>query len=562
MQSKSLVVTALGGLYELGKNMWLFEARDNDEREYVVVDAGVLYPGTESPGVDYILPDFKFLLDKVDKLKALVLTSVHDSHFAGAVHFINRTGVKKVVGSKIALAMLKLSLTEAQVKAIEWQEFNSRESLQLGVITVTPLQITSCAAYSHALVVEYAGSRVFYSGTYKLDQTPSDGHKTDLAGITAYCADNNTQIDLYIGDSINSEKDGYSKSDYDLIPKFRDIFNKHKARVIVNTYNSNTLRIRNLVTLAEETGRKVAFLNRTARDIFTAAKDIGYIQCQDDTVISIRDIANYPDEKILVIVTAPEWDALKELIEIAYDRSPLIQIKKGDVIVNSGDLPPGTVRVMAQISDEFFLKEAVVIGGRDSGANADNHALSEEIKFMFNLVRPKYFIPGFGETRQLVRHAKHAVEVGFDPGSIFIIENGDRIQIKSGNAAIIDQIDTGNILFSDSKDFQVDNKIIKEREALARDGVVLVAFSLNKQRKVVSGPVFSAKACTFSNNKEWRAFCLLNTQDIIDSIALLTEDQPKSTVEDYQNLVKEHMNRIIKTQIGKKPSVIVLANEV
>jgi ribonuclease J len=217
---------------------------------------------------------------------------------------------------------------------------------------------------------------------------------------------------------------------------------------------------------------------------------------------------------------------------------------------------------MAQISDALYLKKVNIIGGRNANVHVESHAMTEELKFMFNLLRPKYFIPMVGETRQLMRHAKLAVDTGFDPGSIFILDNGDQIELNNGSLQVMGQINTGEILFSDSQDFQVDQKIVKERDSLAQDGVVSVAFTLNKKKQVVSGPVFSAKACTFSNNKEWRAFCLMNTPDLIDEVENLAIENPKAKLEDFQDLIREKMNHLIKTQIGKKPSVVVLANQV
>jgi ribonuclease J len=217
---------------------------------------------------------------------------------------------------------------------------------------------------------------------------------------------------------------------------------------------------------------------------------------------------------------------------------------------------------MAQISDQLFLKEAEIIGGKNANVHVESHALTEEMKLLFNLVRPQYFIPGLGETRLLVRHAKLAVDTGFDPGAIYILDNGDQIDINANGVEVLGHIQTGEILFNNSQDFHVDTKIIKERESLAIEGIVTVSFSLNKKNKVIAGPVFSAKACTFSNNKEWRVFCLMNSQDIIDAVETLSEDNPRASIEDFQNVVREHMNRIIKTQIGKKPSVIVLATQI
>ncbi|MDD9897682.1 MAG: ribonuclease J, partial [Candidatus Melainabacteria bacterium] len=417
---------------------------------------------------------------------------------------------------------------------------------------------------SYCLIVEANDSSLFYSGSWKLDQCPSDGFKTDLAGISTYCAgaqEAGKPVDLMISDSAAAEKEGYSGSELELSKKLSKLIGSKKSRILINTYNSNTVRLHNLFKIAEQCGKKVALLNKEAREAYSAAVNAGYIQEQSH-LISVKEIDNHPDDQLLIISTAPEGDALKELERIAYDKSLEIQIKEGDCIINSADLPPGTVRIMAQISDEFYLKKAEIIGGRNAGVTVDSHALTEEMKFLFNLVRPKYFVPGLGESRLLVQHAKLAVDAGHDPGSIFIIDNGDTIQLSGGGFEIAGQSNTDEVLYTDSQDFHLDTKVIKERDALAKEGVVTLSFAINKKNKVVAGPSFSAKACTFSNNKEWRAFCLMNSPDLIDEIEQVAEEIKNPGIEDFQDAAREHLSRIIKTQIGKKPSVIVLASQI
>ncbi len=562
----SLTITALGGFHETGKNMFLLESkRPGKETDYLILDAGVHYPGNEAPGVDYTLAEYQHLINKTKQIKALVLTSVHEYNAGGAYHIINKCDIRKVIGSKLALAQCKQKLSEDTVNKIEWQEFQSREMITVDSFKIIPFRITSSSSESYAVAIESGKSKFFYSGTYKLDQTPTDGLKTDIVGISKYsseCREKGEDIDLMISDSSNVELEGYSKSELELMRTLKKLISSRASRIIINTYNSNTIRLQNLFTIAESLGKKVALLNKSSRESCLAARACGCLNYKDSTLISIKEIDNFKDEELLIIATAPEGDALHELEEIAYDRSLEMQLKTGDLVINSADLPPGTVRVMAQISDQFFLKGVDIIGGRNANVHVESHALTEEMKLLFNIVRPQYFIPGLGETRLLVRHAKLAVDTGFDPGAIYILDNGDQVDINANGVEVIGHIETGDILFNNSQDFHVDTKIVKERESLAVEGIVTVSFSISKKNKVVSGPVFSAKACTFSNNKEWRAFCLMNSQDIIDAIEKLGEENPKANVDEFQNLVREHMNRIIKTQIGKKPSVIVLATQI
>jgi len=567
MSDAALKITALGGLHEIGKNLYLLESIDKaDKSEFILLDAGIIYPGYEYPGVDFVLPDTKSLKDK--QIDALVLTSVHEGHSGGAHHMIKNYNIPKVIGSKLAIEQVKARLEDELISKVEWQDFTTREAQQIGSFTISPFKITSSSAESYAVGIEAQKTKLFYTGTYKIDQTPSDGVTTDLAGITQYTingAKEEPSVDLLLANSAGVEGEGYTMSELDVIPKLRSICTSYQSRVIINTYSSNTVRIRNIFNLADECNRKIALLGKEVKESYQAAIASGYLSHPKDLIVSIRDIDKLQDQEVLVLCSAPEGDAIREIEALAYDRNLELQLKEGDVLVNSADLPPGTVRVMAQISDQCFLKNVTIIGGPKSGTHAQTHAMTEEMKYLYNLIRPKFSIPAFGETRQLVRHAKLATETGFDPSAIFILDNGDTVKMSNHGEFDIEvsgSIETGDINFNHKQDFHVDDKIIKERESLSQDGVVMVSFSLNKKKKVVSGPVFSARACTFSGNKEWKAFCLVNTPDLVDALDQVTADDPGAELEDYQKTTRDFMSKIIRQQIGKKPSVIVFANEV
>ena len=563
--SKALKITALGGLHEIGRNMFVFETLNKDDKEeMVLVDAGVIFPGHDAPGIDYKMADYNYLIKKSDKIKAIFLTSVDDFHIGGAHHVIEKLNIERIYGSVLACELMKVKLGEKIAAKKTWHNYSSREIINEGCFEIKPLFMTSCSHANYSLYIKANGNKVFYSGSFKIDQTPIDGHKTDVVGITEIgceAAEEGDLIDLYLGDSANVEKEGYSRSEAALVNKFEDILNNSAGRVIFNTYTENTIRIQNLLRVADRLSRKVILLNKETKDIVEALINAGILDPKRK-FYNLQDINELQDSEILVLSSASEGEATKILEALAFDNHPHFVIKEGDTIVNSGDLPPGTVRVMAQISDALYLKKAHIIGGRNANVHVESHAMTEELKFMFNLLRPKFFIPMVGETRHLVRHAKLAVDTGFDPGAIFILDNGDQIELKDGDLQVSGQIPTGEILFSDSQDFQVDTKIVKERDALAQDGIVTVSFSLNKKKDLVSGPIFSAKACTFSNNKEWRAFCLMNTQEIVHEVETLSEENPKANIEEFQDLVREKMSHLIKTQIGKKPSVVVLANQI
>jgi|GEM_PF-2525175 len=575
-----LRLAALGGLNEIGRNMWLYIASEKphaipteDEpkpaedksAEYLIVDAGNSYPGHDAPGVDYIVPECKFLEKK--QVQALVLTSVHEAHSGGAHHLIKKYNIKRVVGSRLAIEQVKPRVDNAS--EITWQYFSSREPINIGKFTITPFHMTSSSLESYAVVVQAGSNTALYSGSYKIDQTRMDNNKTDIPGLLAYSASTleaDSQeagpIDLYLGCSAAVENDGYTPSELEVYQRCRSILKSEEGRVIINTYSSNSVRLLLLLQAAQETKRLVAFHGQEIKEAYEAIIAAGLYEDEAKNIISIKDINNHDDSKILIITSAPEGHALRELETIAYAKSLEMELKEGDLVVNSADAPPGTIRIMAQIADQLFLKKVKLIGGRNAGVHSPTHAFAEEMKFMFNLTRSKYFSPVIGEARQLARHAKLAVDTGFDPAAIVMIENGDLIEIYNREVRVVGKLETGEILVNHRQDFHLDDKIIKERETIALEGVVTVSFSINKKKRLVSGPVFTARACTFSTNKEWKVFCLLNTPEIINTIDTLTKNNAKADLENYQQVVREYMNKVIKQQIGKKPVVVVFATEV
>lgn len=568
--SRTLRILALGGLHELGKNMFVFESYDEknpEKSEYLIIDAGLRHFGHDNPGIDYAIADFKYLKDRKSQIKALVLSSANYRHCGGAHQIICSLEIKTVYGSATAIELVKIELDSETNQKIQWLKLESRLDIDLSPFIIKPFFITSSSADNFALLIEAHKKKVFYSGSFKMDQTPLYGEKSDLAGMLAAMppkVELGKAIDLYIGCSTNVETQGYSLSELDLVGNFKKILSQNSSkRILINTYDSNFIRLQNFLNLALEFNRKVALVHRNIRKTINAGKRSGVLSFPEDLIINISEIANYEDSNLLILTGEPEDLALESLEQIAFGRSVEFRLKEGDVVINSADLPAGTVRMMAQISDQCFLKGVQIFGGKNAGVHVESYALTEELKFMFNVVRPKYFIPALGETRQLVKHAKLAVETGFDPGSILILDNGDLVELTdTGIVKVVEQIPYEEVLYSALDHYELEDHIIKARDVISREGIVIISFAINKNKKIISGPVFSAKACTFSKNKEWRAFCMFNTQPIVEAVENLYTGKPAASLEECEATIKNLMDKVIKQHIGKRPELIVVANQV
>lgn len=281
-KDRVLRLYVLGGLHELGKNMYVFEsydAEDASKSEYIIVDAGLKYFGHEEPGIDYAMADYRFLNERKSQIKALFLSSPHDRHAGAAHQVICNLEIENIYGSALTLEVIKPELDAKTVQKIKWHPLETRQEIDLDPFLVTSYYITSHTGANYAFLIEAFGKKVFYSGSFKIDQTPTDGNKTDVAGILSKLttkAEFAKVVDLYIGDSTNIETQGYSKSELDILPSFRNIFKANPDnRIIVNTYDSNVVRIKNLFALAKEFNRKLVLVHRNMRKIVAALTRIG-----------------------------------------------------------------------------------------------------------------------------------------------------------------------------------------------------------------------------------------------------------------------------------------------
>jgi ribonuclease J len=492
-------VVPVGGQGELGRSCWIFE----QENEIVIVDAGVGFvPHGVKGGVDLILPNIDYLLENKNKITGLVMSNPHEEYAGNLLDFINQLEIKQVYLPNVLSELYKTDFP-ADLKVTKLQ---SGEKYNIGSKFVfSAFQVSFSAVDSFAFLIEGANTRIFYTGAFKIDHTPPvEGNQIELSRLASSITEQG--VDLLISSSINVETPGYTNSESSVIKRLSEISSQVTSRMITLYAASNIHRLDALLKVAKKTNRKVCLVGKETNDWFRAAVGVGYLQNTQDLIIKLDQIKDFKPSEILIVIGSLEGDVLKPFIDLAYNRHPELSLLEGDTLIVSANPPLGTSRMLANAVDQLFIQGVSVIGGREAGVNVSGYASQEELKFMYNLARPKYFLPSHGETRQLVLHAELLGKCGLDPKKIIIVDNGTAIDFDAPNKVteIAGRIEASPVFFNKSMDSEMDQQSLDERRNLGQDGTLTVVMALNLQKGLFfGGPLLKTAGSSFNSNKHW-----------------------------------------------------------
>jgi ribonuclease J len=553
----TLRIAPIGGQGELGRSCWIFEVPD----EIVVIDAGIGFmPHGVKGGVDLILPNLDYLIDNKDKIKALVLSNPHEEYAGNLIDFINQLEIKEIYAPKILATLYKEQLPpELKFNNIAGnQKYKIGNSFQL-----TPLQVSFSTTDAYSFLIEAAGSRVLYTGAFKIDHTPPlAGTQFEVSRISSLVTERG--VDLLISNSNNVESLGYANSESSVKKRLNEILGSTKGRVIALTGCSNTQRYEVLLSAAQKNGRKVCLVGEETKNWYTAAKEAQYLKYPDDLFVSVAELNDDKEANILVVIGSLEGDALKPFLDLAHKRHPEFALKEGDTIVVSVNPPLGTSRLLANAVDQLFIQGVSVIGGREAGVHAVAYASQEELKFMYNLARPKYFLPSHGEARQLVLHAELLGGCGVDPKNILIVDNGTTIDLSAGRGVeLVGRIPANPVFFNKSLDSELNQQSIDERRNLGEDGTLTAVMALNFDKgQFVAGPTIKTLGSSFNKNKNWQEIEANMISDIRNAVdKALKNGQKEPGI--IRHLTHDVLSKRIREKFGmSKPVVSIVVQEV
>ena len=489
--SSSGRVVFLGGVGEVGRNMACLELDDR----VLVIDCGLSFPHSEMPGVDLVLPDFEYLRQDPDALEAIVLTHGHEDHIGAVPYLLREFGPWEeplpIFGTAFTLRLLAHKLEEHQVTdRADLRPVQAGGSASSGPFSMRFLQVTHSIPEGVAVAVDTPWGTVLHSGDFKLDQTPLDGKATDLQGLAEEAAKG---VHLFLSDSTNAEETGYIPSERTVGPVLRDIVADAPSLVVVACFASHIHRVQQAVDAARENGRLVAFVGRSMHTGTRIARDLEILGVPDADLIPIEDLDKHDRGRVMVISTGSQGEPLSALALMAAHENKWVKLQPDDTVVLSSSLIPGNEPAIHRVVDGLYRTGAEVYHLPSDPVHVSGHASSDELQFMLNLVRPRWFVPVHGERRHLSHHARLAREVGISPERILVCEDGDTVEL--GEECRVGERVPAGMTFVDGLGIgDVGEVVLRDRRKLADDGIVLVTVAIDAHHgQVVSGPDIVSK---------------------------------------------------------------------
>ena len=466
-------IIPLGGLGEVGKNMTVYEA----DGSIVIVDAGLAFPRDEHLGVDLVLPDFSYLVERAHMVRGVVLTHGHEDHVGSLPYLMRELHVPVVAATRLTLGLVKSKLDEhGLAREAELREVvPGDEPFELGPFRIQFVRMAHSIPDAAAVVLETPGGRVLHTGDYKLDHTPVDGQRTDV-GMLADVG--NRGVDLLLGDSTNAERAGFTRSERVVGEAFRQIFPSRTGKILVSSFASNVHRMQQAVDVGVSCGRKVAFVGRSMRKNANIARNLGYMDVPDEAILRPQELAELPPHQQLILCTGSQGEPMSAMTRIAYNDHPAVKVEAGDTVIISAKPIPGNELRVHDAINRLARSGAEVLHEDNAPVHVSGHGCAEELRTIIGLARPRAVMPVHGEFRMLAAHAQLAREGGVPEDKIIMAENGTVVELRDGEVRIVDHVHAG-ITFVDGLGVgDVHDVALRDRRRLAEDGVVIVVATL------------------------------------------------------------------------------------
>lgn len=468
-----LKIVPLGGLGEVGKNMTAYEFGG----DILIVDAGIMFPQNDMLGVDYIIPDFEYLFDKSERVRGIVITHGHEDHI-GAVHHVLERIPAPVFATPLTRGLIEGKLARnGMTSKADLRTVQAGETVQIGQFKVEFFHICHSIPDAVGLGITTGAGLVVHMSDFKFDHTPVDGWPTDYAKLAEF---SERGVDLLLSDSTNSERPGWTPSEQVIGPAFDQVFATAPGRIIVASFASLISRIQQVSDAAVKHGRKLAFAGTSMVENAKIARRLGYLKVPDATLVSLEQALNMPDEKVAIMCTGSQGEPSSIIGRLSTGSNRQFDIKPGDTVVLSSHPIPGNEETISRAINRLLRLGANMIYDSVAPIHVSGHASQEELKLLFNLVRPKHFMPIHGELRMLKRHAQLAVEVGIPEENVVVAENGQVVELTGGKLRLGERIPGGYVFVEGESIGDVDHDIMREREQLARSGIVIIDLSVNK----------------------------------------------------------------------------------
>lgn len=477
----------LGGLGEVGKNMFALEYGDS----ILVVDCGLMFPDDEMFGIDFVIPDISYLEERKDKICGIVITHGHEDHIGG-LPFIWPKIPAPLYGTKLTLGMVGNKLSEwAPGFKPDYREIRAGEKVEMGPFGVRFIAVCHSVPDGVGLAIETPVGTVVHTGDFKLDPTPIDGRLTDYA---AFSEEGRKGVLLLLSDSTNVERSGFTQSEHTLSSTIDRLFRLHRSkRIVISAFASNLHRVQQVVDAAARFNRKVVLVGRSMIKNVELARELGYLNADDKVMVDLEDIASVPRGSLVVMTTGSQGEPFSGLVLMSRGEHRAITLTDKDVVALFATPVPGNEKMVSNTINRLFSCGCEVVYEKEQALHVSGHAARDELRMMFNMVRPKFFVPVHGEYRHLVRHAELAREMGVGAKNAFVMQNGDVLNLEKDKASVKDRVQAGGVMVDGIALGEMQGSVLKERRELAEEGTIAVSLVLGADGALSSPPVFESR---------------------------------------------------------------------
>jgi ribonuclease J len=549
--AKRLKIIPLGGLEQIGMNITAFEYDDS----IVVVDCGLAFPEDDMYGIDLVIPDISYLLENQDRVKGFVFTHGHEDHIGALPYILKQLNIP-IYATKLTMGLIELKLEEhGLMKTTRRKVVHPGQTINLGQFRVEFIKTNHSIQDAVALAIYSPAGTVIHTGDFKVDYTPVFGDSIDLQRFAEI---GRKGVLALMCDSTNAERPGYTASERTVGKAFETIFSEHgNSRLIIATFASNVDRVQQIIDTAYKYGRKVVIEGRSMVNVISTAEQLGYISIPENTLVTLDQMRNYPDEQMVLITTGSQGESMAALSRMAASMHKKVQIKPGDTIVFSSNPIPGNEKSVSKVMNELYAKGADVIF---QDAHVSGHPCQEEIKLIYSLVKPAYAIPIHGEYRHRIAQEKVARMLGYDSEHILMLKSGDVLEIDGESAEVTGHVQNGGILVDGLGVGDVGNIVLRDRQHLAEDGIIIVVMTLgNVSGEILSGPDIVSRGFVYVRESEE---LMEEAQEVIEDAIRSAMSRKSSDWGRIKNAIRDDLSDFLWKRTKRSPMILPIIMEV
>lgn len=552
-KSSPLKIIPLGGLDGIGKNMTVFECGD----DMVLVDAGLMFPDDSQPGIDLVLPDYTYVLENEEKLRGIVVTHGHEDHTGSLPYLLQDLNNKvPIFSSKLTLGFIEGKLSEFRIRAPKFREVKGGSHVNLGGISLDFFSMTHSIPGALGVFIRTNQGTVMHTGDFKLDQTPIDGVTPDYAAISRFAKQG---IDLLLSDSTNATVPGFTKSEAEVGPNLLHAIKNAPGRVFVASFSSHIHRLQQICDAARKCGRKVVVTGRSMLTNTRVARELGYLNIDDVDIIDAFDIDNLPDDKIVVMCTGSQGEPLSALSRMANGEHKTLSIHEGDTVILSATPVPGNEKAVQQVVNSLAKLGCDVWDKNRALVHVSGHGSQEELKLLMAMAKPTYFMPVHGEAVHLRAHAQLARKMGLKDDHIFILDNGDTLEMRGGIVKRGTPVESGVVYVDGLRIGDTDPIVLRDRQKLANDGMVTAVAIVSLKHKKIEAIEFSGRGVSFAIDDQFSEDASASIMKTIEKGKFSFTSSGSDAI---RKAVRDSLSNFIWSRTRTRPMIIPVVMEV